>query len=66
MNKAYETALHLAESLQFVKDVCKKVDCGECMFKTEHSCCLHGEPNIWDINKAMLNIGMRIGKEETE
>lgn len=67
-NKAYETALHLAEALQFVKDVCERNDCERCMFDTEHNrcnCCLSGEPHQWDINAAMLNIGARIGKEET-
>ena len=64
MNKAYDTALTLAESLEFVQGFCEKSDCGDCIFGVDDECCLKSDPVHWDINAVMLNIGVRLGKEK--
>lgn len=65
MSKAFETAQQLAEALDFVKEYCDKSNCDDCIFGHQDHCCLSGDPDKWDLNTVMLNIGVKLGKEET-
>lgn len=67
MSKAFETAQQLAEALDFVIDFCERSDgnCKDCIFGHQERCCLSGDPDKWDLNTVMLNIGVKLGKEET-
>lgn len=65
MSKAFETAQQLAEALDFVMDFCEKSACDNCIFGHRDQCCLSGDPDKWDLNTVMLNIGVKLGKEET-
>ena len=64
MDKNYETAQQLGEALDFVSEYCAGTkECNDCMFADHVSCCFSGEPYKWDINTAMLNMGIRLGEE---
>lgn len=64
MSKHYETAQQLGEALDFVSDYCEGTDCDDCIFTDHGKCCFSGDPNKWDINTVILNMGIRLGEEK--